>query len=68
MRIRGALGVVVELTPAEFAVAMCEKQAKVHTVKRKKCTFLPGVSAKYDAHLATLADQTRINIIKRQGR
>jgi hypothetical protein len=54
--------------PHEFAAVIGEKQEKVHTVKRRRCMFPPGVTATYDAYLDTLEDQTRISIIKRQGR
>lgn len=45
-RVRGVLGIVVELTREEFALLYCDStrvnQTKA-TLRRRRCSFLPGV-------------------------
>jgi hypothetical protein len=61
LQVRGPLGIVVELTAYEHDV-FCNGTNGEHKVYRKKCTFLPGINAEWDAKVkaAELRAQQRV--------
>lgn len=65
--VRGALGVAVELTPAELAMYLGEAKEPVQK-RRRRCTFLPGVNPKWDAEQSAGLSMAKATVSVREWR
>jgi hypothetical protein len=57
------MGIVVELSLEEFDLLMAAPtKEKEHSVRRKRCTFLPGVNAGWDTYFASLSPVQQLRL------